>query len=126
MIEEANIVKDTCPIYFNESIIVADRLQQAKDEIDSLKSQLLSSNRDILALAKTNAHYDKEIATLFRDACTLYKRGIIELQLTVFMNYDHTNYDNDYNNFYCGENPIPKTFTHAMQHWCDCPNHRHH
>jgi len=124
-IAEATKVKDTCPTFFDETLVVADQLQNAKDEIDSLKSQLLASNKDILSLTQANAHYDKERATLFRDACTLYKRGIIELQLSVFMNYDHDNYENDYDNFYCDGAPIPKNFTDAMHHWCDCPHHRH-
>lgn len=53
-LEEANRAKDTCPIYFDESVIVAD-------------------------------------------SCILYKRGIIELQLSVFINDHESSFDgNDF------------------------------
>jgi len=121
-IEEATKVKDTCPAFFDETLVVADQLQISKDLIDKLKSDLLASKDRILSLSDTNAHYEKERTTVFRDACTLYKRGIIELQLSVFMNYDH---ECDDFTFKCDEEIHQKTFTEAMHHWCVCEHHRH-
>ena len=70
-VEEAARVKDTCPTFFDESLLVAEQLDRSKAEISALKSQNLSLLNDILCLNETKAHFEKERSTLFRDACAL-------------------------------------------------------
>jgi len=124
--EEATRAKDTCPNYFEENLIVASQLQSSRDEVSSLSAQLLKEKdesarllREILVLDRMKAHFEKERSTVFRDACNLYKRGIIELQLSVFMN----EHDNEYNSFTCDGVVHQKTFSEAMHHWCECRHH---
>jgi hypothetical protein len=119
-LEEAARVKETCPFFFDEALIVADQLSSSKDEISALKSENASLLKQILSLNQTKAHFEKERSTLFRDASALYKHGIVELQLSVFMN----EHENDFDTFKCGVEIHKKTFTEAMHHWCSCPLNR--
>jgi hypothetical protein len=118
--EEAYRANDTCPHFFDESVLAAHQLQTSKEEISLLLKQIVSKTQEILSLNRIKAHFEKERSTVFRDACTLYKHGIIELQLSVFMN-DH---ENDYHTFTCDGVVHQKTFTEAMHHWCECRHHK--
>lgn len=121
-IEEAKRAKDTCPAFYDETVLVAEQLADVKEENTALMRQIISLNEQILSLDRTKAQFEKERATVFRDACVLYKRGIVELQLSLFMDsHGGTHYE-----FYCGRDVIPKTFKDAMHHWCSCPLHEVH
>lgn len=119
-LEEASRAKETCPIFYDESIIVAEQLEASKSENAALMKGMLQLQETIMHLQDSKNHLQLERSTVFRDSCILYKRGIIELQLSVFIN----NHENTYDEFYCDNTAFRKTFSAAMHHWRSCKHHK--
>jgi regulator of replication initiation timing len=86
---------------------VAQENSELKDHILQVMNENRNLQNTIINLKDKAAHFDKERATFFRDACALYKRGILELQLSVFiMNYDHEQLEENF--FLCNSSIIPR------------------
>ena len=73
-----------------------------------------------LALTEQNALFQSERAQIFRDATRLYQRGIVELELQIFLSdSQHKMYDKS---FQCGSNvnQISNDFSSVLRHWPKC------
>ena len=71
-------------------------------------------------------HLELERSQIFRDATLLYKRGIVELQLQIFIGLHRSeDYDDGYGlRMVCDDGwDQPISFTSAMHHWRKCPLH---
>lgn len=67
----------------------------------------------------TNYQLQLERAHIFKDACSMYQRGYVELQLRVCMGLHRDNPENP-NQFMCQNVAYDKNFTATMRHWRGC------
>ena len=123
-IDETKRAKDTCPQFFEESVIVAQQLQASKEEILASKEKILTTMNELLK-CKDEVHYlQAERAVYLKAALKIYQRGIVELELQVFLG-THTSRSTNGKQFFCGSPPVGHNcdFSSLMRHWRTCPLH---
>ena len=97
-----------------------------RQKLDSERQKLDNALAESLSQLKWRVQFESERAQIFKDATFLYKRGIIELQLHIFIGHHEPTEDGrkicceDKNGEYIEVNC---SFSAAMKHWLDCPKH---
>ena len=117
-IEEANRVRDTCPAYFEDSIHIAC-------ELDFYKNQYLAQVKDLMNCKDSLHILQTERAVYLKAALKMFQRGIVELELQVFLSI-HPDRSNNKKQFFCG-NPqmgFNCDFSSLMRHWRTCSLHK--
>lgn len=79
--EQASRVKDTCPQFFDESMLVAYELQASKVQIDSLKSEALATIKELMKHKDEIHSLQAERTVYLKAALKMFQRGIVELEL---------------------------------------------
>lgn len=122
--EEASRAKDTCPQFFEESMLVAHELQESKDKIDSLKSEALANIKELMKYKDEIHSLQAERTVYLKAALKMFQRGIVELELQVFLGIHSTRSKNN-KHFYCGSPTISHNcdFSSLMRHWRTCSLH---
>ena len=88
------------------------------DILDDLRAEHTRLER----IQDENVHLQLERQQVFKDALVLYERGIVELELNVFI-YSEPEHHLSPNrkSFRCGSTNIDINFTSVLRHWCQCP-----
>eukprot|EP01036_Dinobryon_divergens_P038149 gene38149-50026_t len=91
---------------------------------EDLLSKFLLKTEELLTTMRALHHLQMERSIVFRDSALLYKRGIIDLQLQIFISlHDHVD-DGHQLRMVCDNGwDAPLSFTSAMKHWLNCPKH---
>eukprot|EP01035_Chromulina_nebulosa_P026056 gene26056-34056_t len=123
-IDETKRAKDTCPQFFEESVIVAQQLQASKEEILASKERILTTMNELLKYKDEVYYLRAERAVYLKAALKIFQRGIVELELQVFLG-THTSRSTNGKQFFCGSPPVGHNgdFSSLMLHWRTCPLH---
>jgi hypothetical protein len=94
-----------------------DRLYESYEEMK--KNYFIEAN-DAKSLHKKYVMYEAERAEVFKMASRLYKRGIVEMLLQMFLNL----HEKEEGQFWCEEHSYNTTFSSLMRHWRTCKKHQ--
>lgn len=122
--EEASRAKETCPQFFDESMLVAYELQASKDQIDSLKSEALATIKELMKHKDEIHSLQAERTVYLKAALKMFQRGIVELELQVFLGI-HTTRSKNNKQFFCDSPAVGYNcdFSSLMRHWRTCSLH---
>jgi len=117
-IEEASRVKDTCPNFFDETILVVHELQLSKEKIMTTMNELMKCKVDLHVI-----HAERN--TYLKAALKMFQYGIVELELQVFLDI-HSCRSKNNKQFFCGNPPEAHNcdFSSLMRHWRTCSLHQ--
>ena len=94
------------------------------EEYEELHSDFRAEHARLERLQDENVHLQLERQQVFRDALVMYERGIVELELNVFI-YSEPEHHLSPNrkSFRCGSSAtnIDINFISVLRHWCQCP-----
>jgi hypothetical protein len=97
------------------------RMNEVIEAREALHHKYESLLSDYTKVAEKKGRMDSERAQIYRDAASMYKRGMVELQLNLFLK-EH-NYITS-SEFRCDGCMYPKTMTSLMRHWRTCSKHK--
>jgi len=96
--EEATRAKETCPHFFDESILVAEELHASKDEIVATMKELMKCKDELHSLQAERTVYLKA-------ALKMFQRGIVT-GIASFLVGIHTKRSINNKQFFCGSSPV--------------------
>jgi len=101
-----------------------EKYDDLKKQFDALLQQFLDNDKSFKTLQAKEHQLELERNQVFKDATTLYKRGIVELLLQTFLSQHQQDPENKL--FYCcdvngQENWLNTSFSSVMRHWRCCP-----